>query len=125
MAVWDILGRKAKTSAPVPRRGWFARTFVEPVERLLGGLARLVVIVVAGFARLIAVAAFLSHATHVICTGFSRGGTPCCTRASPADSAGEDRGPTDATRFHLGRCTHPQRKTCQRILAEAAELKPR
>ena len=29
-----------------PRRGWFGRTFIEPVERLLGRLVRLVVILV-------------------------------------------------------------------------------
>lgn len=39
--------RAAMAPAPMPRRSWFARTFIEPVERLLKGAARVVVIVVA------------------------------------------------------------------------------
>ena len=38
--------RVAFTSGP-QRRGWFARTFVDPIARLLGGLARLVLTVLA------------------------------------------------------------------------------
>lgn len=39
--------RAAAASKALPRRGWLGRTFVAPVERLLAGLARLVVTVVA------------------------------------------------------------------------------
>ena len=75
----QLVGRKATPSAKplppipqmsrpdfstdLPRRSWFARTFVAPVERLLGGLARLVVtvfaIAIAGFVCLVVVTRFM------------------------------------------------------------------
>lgn len=42
-----VPSRAAAAPAALPRRGWLGRTLVAPVERLLAGLARLVVTVVA------------------------------------------------------------------------------
>lgn len=58
MGLWSAIYRKKTfdrtTASPVvagtptmPRRGWFARTFLEPVERFLAGVARTIVRVVA------------------------------------------------------------------------------
>ncbi len=50
-------------SADLPRRSWFARTFVAPLERLVGGLAKLVVtafaIAVTGFVCLVVLVRFM------------------------------------------------------------------
>lgn len=50
-------------SADLPRRSWFARTFVAPLERLVGGLAKLVVtafaIAVTGFVCLAVLVRFM------------------------------------------------------------------